>query len=167
MTAELQSSAAPGETVYRGRHTVGGALVTVEDGVGRPLGVLRHVVRHSPSGLSWGYGGSGPADLARSLLLDALGAAAVCRECAGTGRIVWSGTDDKLEVRPYEHSTVVDELSWVDQCPACEDGDVITASTYQAFKWEVIARLPQGQEWRLTRSEVLGWWHAHRRSEQP
>lgn len=28
-----------------------------------------HVVRHSPSGLEWGYGGSGPADLARSILL--------------------------------------------------------------------------------------------------
>ena len=28
-----------------------------------------HAVRHSPSGLEWGYGGSGPADLARSVLL--------------------------------------------------------------------------------------------------
>jgi hypothetical protein len=34
---------------------------------------LVHMVRHSPTGLNWGYGGSGPADLARSLLLDALG----------------------------------------------------------------------------------------------
>ena len=28
-----------------------------------------HVVRHSPSGPEWGYGGSGPADCARSILL--------------------------------------------------------------------------------------------------
>ena len=28
-----------------------------------------HVVRHSPSGPEWGYGGSGPADCARSVLL--------------------------------------------------------------------------------------------------
>ena len=28
-----------------------------------------HVVRHSPSGIEWGYGGSGPADLALSVLL--------------------------------------------------------------------------------------------------
>ena len=28
-----------------------------------------HVVRHSPSGIEWGYGGSGPADLARSVLV--------------------------------------------------------------------------------------------------
>jgi hypothetical protein len=28
-----------------------------------------HVIRHSPSGPEWGYGGSGPADCARSILL--------------------------------------------------------------------------------------------------
>lgn len=33
---------------------------------------LRHAVRHSPTGFEWGYGGSGPADLARSILLDYL-----------------------------------------------------------------------------------------------
>ncbi len=27
-----------------------------------------HVARHSPTGIEWGYGGSGPADLARSIL---------------------------------------------------------------------------------------------------
>lgn len=31
---------------------------------------LRHHVRHSPTGFEWGYGGSGPADLARCILLD-------------------------------------------------------------------------------------------------
>ena len=33
---------------------------------------LRHVVRHSPTGMEWGYGGSGPADLANSILADHL-----------------------------------------------------------------------------------------------
>ena len=28
-----------------------------------------HAARHSPTGIEWGYGGSGPADLARSILL--------------------------------------------------------------------------------------------------
>ena len=28
-----------------------------------------HAVRHSPTGVEWGYGGSGPADLALSVLL--------------------------------------------------------------------------------------------------
>lgn len=31
---------------------------------------LEHVERHSPDGFSWGYGGSGPADLALSILVD-------------------------------------------------------------------------------------------------
>lgn len=35
---------------------------------------LEHRVLHSPDGFSWGYGGSGPADLARSILWDAVGA---------------------------------------------------------------------------------------------
>lgn len=29
-----------------------------------------HIVRHSPDGFAWGYGGSGPAELARCLLID-------------------------------------------------------------------------------------------------
>ena len=34
---------------------------------------LIHVLRHSPDGFEWGYGGSGPADLALSILTDYLG----------------------------------------------------------------------------------------------
>lgn len=45
--------------------------VRYDDGVelyvdGNPV---EHVVRHSPTGMEWGYGGSGPADAARSILL--------------------------------------------------------------------------------------------------
>ena len=29
---------------------------------------VAHIVKHSPTGMSWGYGGSGPADTALSLL---------------------------------------------------------------------------------------------------
>jgi hypothetical protein len=31
---------------------------------------VEHVIRHSPTGIEWGYAGSGPADLARSILLQ-------------------------------------------------------------------------------------------------
>jgi len=58
---------------YRGERAQDGtALVcrTSIAGVERPL---KHLVRHSPTGFNWGYGGSGPADLARSLLADFLG----------------------------------------------------------------------------------------------
>lgn len=30
---------------------------------------IQHVVKHSPTGMEFGYGGSGPSDLARSILL--------------------------------------------------------------------------------------------------
>lgn len=32
--------------------------------------LLKHIVWHSPDGFQWGYGGSGPADLALSILTD-------------------------------------------------------------------------------------------------
>lgn len=56
---------------YRG--CVGGMgepdRVTIEDAAGsRPL---PHLVRHSPDGFAWGYSGSGPEDLALSLLAHA------------------------------------------------------------------------------------------------
>jgi len=44
-----------------------GVIVTVD---GRPL---RHIIKHSPTGMEWGYGGSGPSDLALSILTDYLG----------------------------------------------------------------------------------------------
>lgn len=34
---------------------------------------LPHLVRHSPTGFEWGYAGSGPADLARSIAGDHMG----------------------------------------------------------------------------------------------
>lgn len=34
---------------------------------------LKHTMRHSPTGFNWGYGGSGPADTALSILTDCLG----------------------------------------------------------------------------------------------
>ena len=48
-------------------------VVVAEDGKdGRKL---EHQEKHSPDGFEWGYAGSGPADLARSILWDFLGQA--------------------------------------------------------------------------------------------
>lgn len=46
-----------------------------DDESGAFLGMrhLKHIVKHSPTGLSWGYAGSGPADLSLSILADHLG----------------------------------------------------------------------------------------------
>ena len=59
--------------VYKGRRTangIGNQPVIVECPATGGSYALRHVVRHSPTGLQWGYGGSGPADLALSILYD-------------------------------------------------------------------------------------------------
>lgn len=62
---------------YRGYVSSGGdassprTVTVAEDGGDERL--LAHRVRHSPAGFSWGYGGSGPADLARSILSEHLG----------------------------------------------------------------------------------------------
>jgi Family of unknown function (DUF6166) len=52
----------------------GQSLVTVCDGQkSEPLPLRLDLSNHSPTGFSWGYGGSGPAQLAVALLADALG----------------------------------------------------------------------------------------------
>jgi hypothetical protein len=43
------------------------AYVLEPGGIERPL---VHLMRHSPDGFDYGYGGSAPADLARSILVD-------------------------------------------------------------------------------------------------
>ncbi len=55
---------------YQGNRFEGGNVVTVDD---RPLPVRLDLVNHSPTGFEWGYGGSGPAQLALAILADHLG----------------------------------------------------------------------------------------------
>lgn len=60
-------------TAYRGRPPwTNKAAVVVDDGLGRERDLV-HAVVHSPDGFAWGYGGSGPADLALSILADYFG----------------------------------------------------------------------------------------------
>ena len=57
--------------IYRGyRYQESGNLVVTKDG--KPLSPKpsQKLFNHSPNGFQWGYGGSGPAQLALALLLD-------------------------------------------------------------------------------------------------
>jgi hypothetical protein len=54
---------------YEGRRTGHAIDVTVD---GRPLNPRLDLWNHSPTGFEWGYGGSGPAQLALALLADCL-----------------------------------------------------------------------------------------------
>ena len=52
---------------YAGRRQGYAVIVTVD---GRPLNPRLDLWNHSPTGFEWGYGGSGPAQLALAILAD-------------------------------------------------------------------------------------------------
>lgn len=114
-------------------------------------GEVPHRVRHSPTGMNWGYSGSGPADTARSLLLYALPDAR-CPECAGNSLLVISGR----EPRPYDHDT--DHELTADAVTACWEceGDGLASVPYQRFKFTNVTHWT-GPEFSVTRSEILTW----------
>jgi len=98
--------------IYHGVYDrdAGECFITVEqDGFETPL---VHRVLHSPTGFQWGYGGSGPADTARSILWDYLG---------------------------HEPDS----------------------SLYQAFKFDVVAKFPQGGDWTMSGDDVKTWLEEH------
>nr|PZM89394.1 MAG: hypothetical protein DIU77_19195 [Thermocrispum agreste] len=96
---------------------------------GRPLG---HVVRHSPTGFEWGYDGSGPADLALSILTDYLSRA---------------GRDVRVKDMP---EAVVGR----------KGRELLAERLHQGFKRDVVACLPR-EGWRLTGEEVAAWLVRH------
>jgi len=55
---------------YEGKRRLFATRVTVD---GRPLPFRRDLRCHSPAEFEWGYGGSGPAQLALAILADHLG----------------------------------------------------------------------------------------------
>lgn len=56
-----------------GRDAMSHRVVLVEHGRPAPLPPRLDVCNHSPDGLAWGYGGSGPAQCALAVLCDAVG----------------------------------------------------------------------------------------------
>ncbi|PSR22144.1 MAG: hypothetical protein C7B45_07930 [Sulfobacillus acidophilus] len=95
---------------YHGGRTATEPSVWVEQGTTRHP--LPHVGNHSPTGFNWGYGGSGPADLALSLLVNALGH----RRQADTGPLYQEFKWAVVAHLPDEWSlTPQDILDWVRQ----------------------------------------------------
>ncbi len=60
--------------MYTGRRGAQGCVVWIIDGNGerKPLNPRRELRNHSPTGFEWGYGGSGPAQLALAILAEHL-----------------------------------------------------------------------------------------------
>jgi hypothetical protein len=146
------------EVVYHGQHTGRGGIVHLETPDGQVLGQLPHVIRYSPTGLNWGYTGSGPADCARSILLHALGDDALCGTCAGTTTVVHDPRTDQYRPSDPARATGHD-TELVSRCWDCLDGH--RPVPYQRFMADLVAHWLA--EWRISRSEVLAWLH---RTEQ-
>lgn len=121
------------DVVYRGmiedRDSSRWYVIVEEEG--KAVRKLPHHVKHSPTGMSWGYGGSGPADLSRSLLIDAL---AIKTHVAGMDCCIGRAGD------------AVDERLFA-----------LVKGGYQGFKWAFVSKWPQGGPWTMRRSEIRTW----------
>jgi hypothetical protein len=87
---------------YEGKRSYGQVFVTVN---GRALDPRFDLRTHSPDGFEWGYGGSGPAQLALALLADCLnddgGALALYQDfkravVASLPRDAWTLTEEEV-----------------------------------------------------------------------
>lgn len=128
--------------IYVGTRDLNGCRVQVIEG--NRASSLRHVVLHSADGFEWGYAGSGPADLALSILADALG----------------------------ERPTSADLYAGVFQCTTChgEGGDEVCSTCkgrgdlgevkcqklHQPYKFEVVCFLDR-HSWKISETAVLDW----------
>ena len=106
----LMASMAAARVAYVGFRAEGGPRVhVVRDG--NPF-LLRHVEMHSPTGFEWGYAGSGPADLALSILADYLGNEEAAEDLKGVFKeevvsrlpsTAWVLTEDALAAFFHRH----------------------------------------------------------------
>ncbi len=118
---------------YRGYtdsdETIGGPngpILVYEEG--RPPYPVRHMIVHSPSGMAWGFNGSGPADLALSILADYLDEA---------DAIPAHERYDHAVAREIQHTR-----AWV---------------LHQDFKRHFIAPLDEGAGWTITGTTIGDW----------
>ena len=116
-------------TYVVGRTVKGDVLAWVDvDGENRPLSHVRH---HSEN-FEYGYGGSGPADLALSILADHFG--------------------EELDARSLS------EGGWY--VPDAPGGEFIPSRALQLchqFKAAFVARRPRELPWRVTAAEIDAW----------
>ena len=85
--------------IYEGRRKDYAAIVTVN---GRPLNPRLELRNHSPTEFEWGYGGSGPAQLALAILADCIGSEAALKHYQKFKRAVVASL-------PYKEWTLTEE----------------------------------------------------------
>jgi len=113
---------------------VGGQVVVVYGARQDDLNPRWDLACHSPAGFGWGYGGSGPAQLALGLASDVLH-----RTSAPHPRC-------RAAVRRRA------EQRWdAIYCPACREASRL----HQYIKARMVAPLPQGVGWTMAATDIL------------
>lgn len=140
------------DLVYHGyRDETSGPVVVLDSPDGTRIGTLTHIVRHSPSGLNWGFHGSGTCDTAWSLLIDALGDAALCPSCQGTGQVVYVTRQGDCSAEPFDPG----RHPWSKHGWLCECSGGYRQLPYARFADQFAARWDD--EWVMSRADVLSW----------
>lgn len=149
----VTSPALPDETVIHGYP--GGLVVTTDE-----AGAIGQLPRRGGcvAEFGWGYTGSGPAELARSLLIAVLGEEALCLRCAGTQAVVYQAG----AAQPFRPDD--DDPDHATTCPSCTDG--IAPIPYQEYKAAVVADWPIGKAWTTTAGAIRQWLADHRGLEE-
>lgn len=146
------------DLVFCGQQSSRGGAGTIEvyDILGQPLDPFKHWPKHSPTGVAWGFTGSGAADCARSLIAAAVGdQRAICPVCKGANKILVVPGDEGQPRQAMAH----DPAEHVHDCDYCEVGLLIYPSEYQRFKEDVVAGWPD--TFVVTRKGIVGWLEAN------
>lgn len=131
------------------------------------IGPLTHHSKHSPSGFSWGYAGSGPSELARCILIDHLDDKGRCGRCGGQGDVplfdVIDANDelvdtvDETEARAaFKSGAKLRGTNRRGTCPACYgEKTSFPPGLYQAFKEAFV--VAWATDWEITSEEIDTW----------
>lgn len=98
--------------------------VAEEGKVGMDSYPLHHICRHSPDGFQWGYGGSGPADLALAILSDYFARQGVVKHLGEATKLYQDFKWDFLaKIREDGWSISDDQIQWwIEERRQTEDG---------------------------------------------
>lgn len=139
--------------VYLGVRSVNGCEVYIvkPTSEGMEHKPLKHLVVHSPTGFEWGYGGSGPADLALSILGDFF-------EEKPTHKELWQGRFDVKdeELAKANNENELDAL-WNSRLLQCWH-------YHQGFKDGFVSTWPK-EGWTISGDIIRRWIEEKKRRE--
>ncbi len=104
---------------------------------------LKHRVIHSPNGFEWGYEGSGPADLALSIMADWLGEDPTPKELS-QGRL-------EITDEMFKAATSEDEIQGL-----IDRASLWCVRYHQKFKHDFVAKMDK-ETWKLEGGEIAAW----------